>query len=135
MTPRVPRDFEPPVITPLDPPAEQIFYCQRGIGYIHCTEKTVICRSCYQTLPCMERISWFKVSKHTLTIEGIIVGINCEQCEAQLTTIRLGFNCVECTEKYDLYLINPELVQARYNQNGTVTINVHLQIQVVDVYE
>lgn len=135
MTPRVPRDSESPVIIPSDPPAEQTFYCQRGIGYIHCTEKTVICESCYQSLPRMEKISWLKIFKHTLTVEGIIVGVNCEQCEAQLTIIRLGFNCVECTEKYELYLIDPELVQARYNQNQTITINVHIHIQAVDVYE
>lgn len=132
MTPRIPQEIDTSVASIVDTPAEQVYICQRGTGYIHSITKIVYCDQCYRNLSRPERLNWYVIFKHTLTIEGVITGINCERCHKSLTVNRLGFRCVECTEKYELYLVNPELVQVRRNFGDTVTINVYTHIQRVE---
>lgn len=132
MIPRISRNYDLQIATRVDSPAEQIFYFQRGTGYTHNTEKTASCEGCYQSLPRIEKIHWLKIFKHTLTIGGTPIGINCERCGTRLTVTRLGFNCTECIGKYELYLINPELVDIRDDDNHSITVNVYTYIQVIE---
>lgn len=132
MTPRIPRGYETPIVVREDPSTEQIFYYQRRTGYIHSITTAALCGNCHQNLPPIEQANWHKIFKHTLTVRGTPTGISCERCRAHLTVARFGFMCIECTEKYSLFLSNHELVDFRDNDDDSITINVYTYIQSIE---
>lgn len=127
MCPRYPNQLTPnsDLEAPQAPP---LLYCQIGTGYIHFETKAALCEACFENLSSDNKKHWAWIRTHRLIIDGILTGVNCENCDNRLTRSRLGDFCNRCQNKYNQYLENPNSVSVTVIED-TVVIGIELLIE------
>src|SRR5580765_5031183 len=122
-----PRNFQDYISSSSPEPViiEPLLYCQKGIGYLHIETKETRCRACIDS-----KSQWLRIRKHTLVVDGVLVGINCRNCQKRLTGVRDGAECNACQDKYTEFLRDPTRVEHRYSED-TLVITIETIIEPV----
>lgn len=116
-------------VAPPPPPPIRLYVCQKTALCNRKNSDITFCEPCLNRkgFSQAERLSWRRIYKHTLTIDGVSTQHFCQNCRKLLTELRFGEECYECLTKFNEYQEDPDLAEAVYfEDDDTVVINIEI---------